>query len=462
MKQLKIAGVHYEQLKAHLFPGDENEAVAVALCGRLTDQDNHILTVMELMLIPYDACEERTPNRVTWPTAIINSLINRAKAENLSIVKIHCHPGGGEFFSEFDNKSDSELFEHLFAWMGTDVLHGSCIMLPDGRLFGRFFDANLRHEPIAKVKVVAPDFIDWNYTPEIEVDEAIQKRNLQAFGKGTVALLRRMKIGVVGCSGTGSPVLEQLKRLGVGELVVVDPDYIDIVNLNRIIGSTREDAEQQLKKTALVEREVAKAGFGTKVTAFASDVVNRDVVIALASCDVIFSCVDGVEGRYVLNLISSYYLVPLFDLGVKLEADGKGGIEGIFATVHIILPGGSSLLSRGQISLEELQAASIKRTAPEEYHRNEYLVKAGEDSPAVISVNMLVAAYAVNELLARIHRYRYEPSEGVDAIRIHFHVLRCWHEPHPAPCAFFTRFIGRGDINPLLNLIELGDVPEAE
>lgn len=462
MKQLRIAGVHYEQLKAHLFPGDENEAVAVALCGRLTDQDNHILTVMELMLIPYDACEERTPNRVTWPTALINPLINKAKSENLSIVKIHCHPGGGEFFSEFDDKSDNELFEHLFAWLGTDALHGSCVMLPDGRLFGRFFDASLQPEPIAKIKVVAPDFIDWYYTPEVAVDERMQKRNLQAFGKGTIALLSRMKIGVVGCSGTGSPVLEQLKRLGVGELVVVDPDYIDFVNLNRIIGSTLEDAEKQLKKTALVEREVVNAGFGTKVTAFATDVVKRDVVKALASCDVIFSCVDGVEGRYVLNLISSYYLVPLFDLGVKLEADGKGSIEGIFATVHIILPGGSSLLSRGQISLEELQAASIKRTAPEEYHRNEYLAKVGEDSPAVISVNMLVAAYAVNELLARIHRYRYEPSEAVDAIRIHFHILRTWYESLPEPCAFFIRYIGWGDRNPLLNLIELGNDPEID
>lgn len=462
MNQLRIASFHYEQLKAHLFPGDGNEAVAVALCGRFNDRDNCILTVMELFYIPYQACEERTPVRVTWPTASINQLITKAKSENLAIVKIHCHPGGGEFFSEFDDKSDHELFEHLFAWLGTSALHGSCVMLPDGRLFGRFFNQNLQPQPIEKIKVIAPVWLDWYYSPEVAVDESLQKRNMQAFGKGTIDRLSRMKIGVVGCSGTGSPVLEQLKRLGVGELVVVDPDYIDFVNLNRIIGSTREDAEQQVKKTAVVEREVAKAGFGTKVTAFATDIMNRDVVKALASCDVLFSCVDGVEARHVLNLVSTYYLVPLFDLGVKLDANGKGSIDGIYASVHVVLPGGSSLFSRGQYTLEELQAASIKRAAPEEYHRNRYLEEVGEDTPAVISVNLMVATYAVNELLARIHEYRFILASEVDAIRIHFHLLKSWHEAIPEPCTFFSRYVGWGDRNPLLNLIELGNDPQTE
>ncbi|WP_198315498.1 ThiF family adenylyltransferase [Chitinophaga tropicalis] len=457
MRKVKIAGLHYDELKTHLFPGDNKEAVAVALCGRSQHEQNHTLTVMELLLIPYDKCEERTSDRVTWPTAMINALVGKAQKDNLAILKIHCHPGGGDFFSGYDDIADHDLFEHLFAWLQTDLPHASCIMLPDGRLFGRFFGPDLKPQPIQKITVAGADIQEWYYDHGMSLDEHMHRRNLQAFGKGTMERLSRMRIGVVGCSGTGSPVIEQLKRLGVGELVVVDPDYVDVHNLNRIIGTTRQDALSQVNKITVVEREVEKVGFGTHVIAFARDIVDRDVVKELSQCDVLFSCVDGVEARHVLNLISTFYLVPLLDLGVKLDADGMGSIDGIYASVHYIQPGGSSLLSRGQYTLEQLRAASIKRASPEEYHRNEYLAAVNEDTPAVISVNIIPAGYAVNELLARIHAYRFVASQDIDTIRIHFNLVKVLHERHPSPCAFFSKYLGWGDRDLLLNLLELGD-----
>src|SRR5581483_7776567 len=56
------------------------------------------------------------------------------------------------------------------------------------------------------------------------------------------ALLRSLKIGVIGAGGAGSLVLEQLNHVGVGEPVAIDPDRIDVSNLSRIPGSTRLDA----------------------------------------------------------------------------------------------------------------------------------------------------------------------------------------------------------------------------
>jgi hypothetical protein len=219
-----------------------------------------------------------------------------------------------------------------------------------------------------------------------------------------------------------------------------------------------EDAQNMVNKTAVVKREVQQVGFGTEVTAFGKDIVNRDVVKALSHCDILFGCVDGVEARYVLDLISTFYLVPLIDIGVKLDADGKGNIDGIYGTVHFIQPGGSSLLSRGQYSLTELTAASVKRATPDEYKRNRYLAEVNEDTPAVISVNMLAASYAVNELLARIHQYRFVAASQVDAIRIHFNLVRVIVEKHPEACAFFSKYVGWADRDPLLNMIELSNV----
>ena len=48
-----------------------------------------------------------------------------------------------------------------------------------------------------------------------DVVEEMQLRTSQIFGIATTKMLSNMKVGVVGVSGTGSIVVEQLIRLGV-------------------------------------------------------------------------------------------------------------------------------------------------------------------------------------------------------------------------------------------------------
>lgn len=49
---------------------------------------------------------------------------------------------------------------------------------------------------------------------------------------------------MIGAGGAGSLLVEYSGRLGVGHLVVVDPDRID--NLSRVVGSTQRDARSLL------------------------------------------------------------------------------------------------------------------------------------------------------------------------------------------------------------------------
>lgn len=455
MNKLRISGIHFHQLKQHLFPGDGKEAVAIALCGRSELNGNYTLLLQELHPIPYDQCFERREDFVHWPTDFINPLLVKAAKKGLAILKIHCHPGNYEKFSEIDDESDQSLFNSIHAWLDDKLPHASCVMLPDGRLFGRFFTDDMQEQVIHQISIAGSDILNWYYTPSTGTIEAnAQKRNEQAFGKKTVSILNRLKIGVVGCSGTGSPTIEQLKRLGVGEFVLVDPDFIDDVNLNRIIGSNRKNAALKSMKVDVMEDGINELGIGTKVTCFASNVIDKKIVKELADCDILFGCVDGAEGRHILNLISSYYLIPFIDIGVKFDADGKGGINGIFGSIHYIQPFGSSLLSRCQYNLDTLRAEEIKRTDKEEFERNRYLSNVNEDSPAVISVNMQTSAIAVNELLARIHLYRNIGNDEVDVVRVNFADATTFPESMNEPCPFFTKNAGKGDVTPLLNYIE--------
>ena len=98
--RLRLSETDCKALQGHLFPGDGLEAVAVALCGRRRDPKDHVLTVQQLVPIPYNECKVRTPDRVTWSTARLIPLLERAAAKDLAIVKFHCHPTGYEWFSQ--------------------------------------------------------------------------------------------------------------------------------------------------------------------------------------------------------------------------------------------------------------------------------------------------------------------------------------------------------------------------
>src|SRR5262249_21670965 len=148
---------------------------------------------------------------------------------------------------------------------------------------------------------------------------------------------------------------------------------------------------------------------------------DREAVTEIADCDVVFGCMDSVDGRHLLNKLATFYGIPYFDLGVKLEADGKGSVDQVCGTVHYIKPGGSSLLSRRVYTTEQVRAAGFARTDPRAYKRQVkegYIRGIAEDRPAVIQLNSLVASLAVNELLARLHPYRIDPNGDYAVHRI--------------------------------------------
>jgi proteasome lid subunit RPN8/RPN11 len=458
--RLALCGSHHRALKAHLFPGDGNEAVAFALCGRARRENIELLAVREIVPVAHDACRIRTPHRVAWPGTALEEVLQRAAATNAAVVKFHSHPTGYAWFSETDDIAEAETFPSVFAWLDTDAPMASAIMLPDGKLVGRSVLDTGMGAPLDCIRVADHDFIFWrNDSASCAVPEHA-RRVAQAFGEQTYRLLRALRIGVVGCSGTGSIVVDQLARNCVGELVLVDPDDVEYKNLNRILNSTAHDAANRINKTAVQRRSVEAMGLGTKVTCYGNDVMNTDVLRALSTCDVLFGCMDSVDGRHVLNKLASAYIIPLIDVGVRLDADGAGGIDSVWAVVNTILPGGSSLLSRRVYSEEDLNAAFLKRTsqaAYEEQRKVGYVKGVRVDQPAVVSVNMDASAAAVNEFLARIHPYRVKENN-------HFAIRRaCLSDPEAGgneadgpPCPAMQRMVGTGDQDPFLGLVALG------
>jgi len=459
---LSLTGEQHDRLQSLLLPSDGREAVAIALCGRRAGQHKHRLLVREIHPIPPDAYSQRTALSVTWSTDAIAPLLDKAEEQKLSVIKIHSHPNGYKHFSELDNTSDHDLLPAVRGWVEADIPHGSCVLLPDGQMFGRTLWRGDTFTPISCISVVGPDIHFWHHLESSSQLPEFTASHAQTFGQGTTNLLRHLSVAVVGCSGTGSPVIEQLARLGVGKLVLVDDDIVEDRNVNRILNSTIQDAHEKRPKVDVLAEAINRMGLGTSVLALQKDLWEREVVQAVAECDVIFGCVDTVSGRYLLNTLATYYTIPYFDLGVRLEAvddgTGTGQIREVCGTIHYLQPGRSSLMSRGLVSIEQASSERLQRTNPTAYTQqlnDGYIRGVQENKPAVISVNMFTASLAMNDFLARLHPYREHPNHEIAYIEYSLSSLDIFSEPEGETCSLLQDKVGMGDIEPLLGVMDL-------
>ncbi|MDO7874234.1 ThiF family adenylyltransferase [Hymenobacter sp. ASUV-10] len=459
--KLRINGRHYAQLREHLFPGDGNEAIAFALCGRYQQGEEEIYSVHHVELYPHEKCLIRRPDRVMWSPPDLVPLFERCRHERLFLLKVHCHPGHWPWFSEVDDESDWQLAETLTGWTGRQEPLLSAIMLADGHVFGRAVGEGGQFTDIDYTLVVGDDLylfrpFDASGRPrgtESSADPEVQLRTRQAFGEGTTNILRKLRVGVVGCSGTGSITAELLGRLGVGQLVLVDPDKVELKNLNRILNSTLQDADEKRPKVRVLKAAIEAMGTGVEVEVLDEDLHSFKAYHAIAGCDVVFGCMDSVDGRYLLNRIATFFVSAYFDMGVRLNADGAGGIDGVDGRVDYLQPGGSSLLSRGRFTPKQLADAGLARTDPQEYERQlkeGYVKGAQVDSPAVISINMFYASQAVNELLARLHPFRSYSNARLASIEFSISGVLLIKSSDGEPDKELSSLVGLGEIFPPL------------
>ena len=441
----------YRKLKKHLFPlNDKREFSAIMLCHHGKGKISYRLMVKEIILVPKESYAEQSSHYLSWAFSkhITPEKIEAIDKEGLSVFTIHSHPKGYDQFSKIDDKNDKEMFYSINNWFDDDRSNGSAIMLPDGKIIARVIKSKEKFIPIQKVSVIGENITIWH---SVNIKEKIPDYGLkirQTFGKGTFNILRQMKVGVVGCSGTGSIIVELLMRNCIGSLVLVDPDIVEEKNLNRILNVGKTDSKNKIHKVTALKTAILKTGMNTKVDTYPKDTKHKDVIEALTDCDVIFGCVDSVTGRYHLECLASAYFIPYFDIGVYLSSDSHGKIKQADVATHYIHPESNSLMDRGVYTTEQLTAEGWKKSDKSYYKKNKmagYLQAVGEDQPAVISINMQGACLAFNDFLARIHGFRLDDNAQFNVQK--FQLVQGAYlnaESDKGPDSVFKKYAGMG------------------
>jgi molybdopterin/thiamine biosynthesis adenylyltransferase len=191
---------------------------------------------------------------------------------------------------------------------------------------------------VGRIIVIGERWLSWvageSVTAPVELD-----RQARAFGAASTVQLGGLRIGLVGCGGTGSAVASLLARIGVRKLALLDADIVEDTNLNRLHFATRVDANLRRRKVDVVGKGVAAIGLPISVVRapyFADRLEGLDV---LRSCDIIFGCTDDDLGREVLNRLAHFYFIPVIDLGLLIEPNAKGGYDTFDGRVTVVQPG---------------------------------------------------------------------------------------------------------------------------
>lgn len=452
MNKIVISEADHSRLIRHLFPGDGKEAAAILICG-VTGVERDRLCVSSLILVPYDECSVRTATRLTWPGLYLDQALEHLDALNGGAILIHSHPGGFYDFSALDDESDALTLPCLREGASNpNAPIGSAIMVPDGRIKARLYRDGLSAEPVRAITAIGQDIRDLHS----KADE----RPL-AFSGAMTNDLGGKTACVVGVSGTGSIVVELLGRLGIGRLILIDFDRIEEKNLNRILYATPEDIGRF--KTHVLRDAIHAHHPAIEIETFETAISAEAALVSASGADVLFCCVDSMEGRYYCDLMVQTFVCPMIDIGVVIPTrtlNGETSIADVCGRIDYVFPGGQTLWQRGEITGAGLSTEYLRNSDPDAYARQlseGYLKGVPDEAPSVISLNMRAASAGVNEWLARLYGFRHDVNSNY--VRCQFSLAACEEEfervPGTADCDRISSY-GHGFKRPLLGVLREG------
>ena len=404
--KLKITENHYGETlsltSASFLPGVEfpPETGCILLVGGNEHARNPTLLVREVVGPNHGDLKHQEHGAITFSNRFLRRALLRVRELGLAgFLTLHTHPGCDSYvsFSPYDDANDPDLMRNLYDVHPTGVF-GSLVRgkrTIAGRLWTSSAFAGL--DEIVIVGERLDSFpLDGKLSDASLVPAAIFDRGLALTGKGALAQLSRMRVAVVGASGTGSLMIELLFRAGVGEIVIFEFDVIKSHNLNRIIYARRRDADEEVAKAERIKEALDETRLTTNVTVIEKgDITNERVALELRGCDFIFGCVDNRDWpRLVMTEVAYQYLIPYIDLGTEIGIDDLG-VQSLDSRVSYVAPGRACLVCSGIVSEDRVRIEGLE---PEEKARvlaMGYTKDVRMDAPAVMDLNMRAASYGM-------------------------------------------------------------------
>lgn len=436
---LRIGQNLWEEMRAHILQPDNDEHGGALLCGISTT--NSGIRLLGAQFLRAEDGVDYVPGTRGYrelTAAFIRKTIVKARDEGLVCLLVHGHGDGYSVaFSETDNASHERGYPALRDISGQTV---GALVLASGAIAGDIWHKDGFRAELDVAVIIGANIL--RLTPSPRAGLAVRPeddRQAKLFGEVGQQLLRTTRIGIVGAGGAGMLAVEMLSRLGVGELVVIDPDKVELSNLTRLPGArpldacrilTKPDRPEWIQrvgsrlsrhKVHVARRLARQAGQGTRVEAYPTDVRESPAATALLDCDYIVLAADSATARHLINIVSHQYLIPMIQVGVKIPVDKTGAVGDVFTAVRPVTPDGGCLRCAGLIDASRL----AQELLPDPLQRRLADYGTGQAAPSVITLNGMSVSEALtyvtfsltglNTIDATTH-IRNHPRRGYKAV----------------------------------------------
>lgn len=465
---LTIPGHLAERLLAHLFPGDRDEHGAVIHVG-LAQTPSGIRLLARDVVLARDGIDyvpgQRGYRMLT--AGFVTQQIVQCRNAGFSYLAVHNHGGKDHVsFSSDDLASQQRGYPALI-----DVLGGrpvGALVFAQDAVAGRLWLSAARQIEIVETRILGPTirtmYPSLPNAPKRRADH--YDRQARLFGDRGQDLLSRLSVAIVGAGGVGSLMMEFLARLGVGKIIVIDPERLDPTNVPRVTGATHWDSMTWLRKSGrptwmrrlgerlatpkvrIMKRLARRANSAAQVVTLMANFVDDEIARRVLDCDFIVLAADSMQARLVFNAIVHAYLIPGVQIGVKIPVDpDTGDVGSVFSVSRPVTPSAGCLWCNGLISRAELQreAESVA-----ERRAQRYVADSAVQAPSVITLNAVAASQAANDFLFAVtgliedssatHYFRSVPRERAVKLERPRRDPQC---PHCSPVPFSV--FARGD-----------------
>jgi molybdopterin-synthase adenylyltransferase len=371
--------------------GRETERCAILLASRVALSDGlERLIVTRIEYPDDDSYSDRTTLSAELKPDYIAHIGKVAAREHFSVVFVHSHPGSAPpEFSRTDDQGEIHLAKFLSV-RAPDTKHVAVVVSAGGwraRCLGTKTPLRITSVGAQLQVLFDPDYAGGSASPKFD-------RQVRALGSAGQRHLESLLVAIVGMGGTGSIAAEQLAYLGVRKFILVDPDRIELTNLNRVVGAYASDVGRF--KTDVAADMIGRIVSVPVLHRIVGDVTRTRFARELCGADFIFSCTDSHGSRAVIQQIAYQYLIPCIDVGSVVSAS-HGHITGIHGRVQALAPGLPCFTCCELLDSEEVRRDMMNA---EERQRDVYIQGANEPAPAVISINGTVTSIAMTMFLA--------------------------------------------------------------
>lgn len=153
------------------------------------------------------------------------------------------------------------------------------------------------------------------------------QRNFNLLTVEEQLMLQSSTVGIVGCGGLGGFLAEELARIGVGHLILIDGDVIEESNLNRQLFALEENVGVPKAKAA--KDRLQKVNSETVVDSYQQWFTEETGKSLLEGADLVCDALDTGSARLILEN-------TCHELGIPLVLAAIGGWYGM---VGVSFPG---------------------------------------------------------------------------------------------------------------------------